>query len=137
MASIDSFELSAHFIDHRRVVSASFDGIGWQVETASGPVAVRTVDQAIRVARQQIGEMLRRVNRRPGWGLRVAVGPVAASYGDPDPEATFLPGGRADPSSLVARIYSRWRDGDSALSALDNALEIVGAYAGRPLRRAA
>lgn len=137
MESVDNFELSAHFIDRRRVVSATFDGIGWEVRTASGPVAVRTTDQAIRVARQQIGEMLRWVDHRPGWGLRVSVGPVAASYGDPDPEATFVPGGRADPNSLVARIYSRWRDGDSAISALDNALEIVGAYAGRRRRRAA
>ncbi|HEY0392006.1 MAG TPA: hypothetical protein VGC63_09875 [Solirubrobacterales bacterium] len=131
------FALSAHFIDNRRSVEAIFDGYSWTVETVSGPVSVRDIDQAIRIARQSIGELLRRVDRRPGWGLRVEVADVAASYGEPDPEEVSFPsGGRADPNSLVARIRGRWRQGDSPESALDNALEIVRGYAGRSRRSA-
>ena len=131
------FALSAHFIGNRRSVEAVFDGYSWTVETVSGPVSVRDIDQAIRIARQSIGELLRRVGRRPGWGLRVEVAGVAASYGEPDPEEVSFPsGGRADPNSLVARIRARWRHGDSPESALDNALEIVRGYAGRSRRSA-
>lgn len=131
------FALSAHFIGSRRSVEANFDGYGWTVDTASGPVSVRDIDQAIRIARQSIGELLRRVGRRPGWGLRVEVAGVAASYGEPDPEEVSFPsGGRADPNSLVARIRGRWHHGDSPESALDNALEIVRGYAGRRRRSA-
>lgn len=135
MSAVERFELSAHFLEHRRKVSASFDGISWTVTGDSGPVAVRNLDQAIKVAHQQVGQLLRPVGRRGGWGLRVEVASVAASYGEPDPLEPVLPGGgRVDPNSLVARIRSRWQAGDSPESALDNALEIVRAYIGRGRR---
>lgn len=136
MSAVERFELSAHFLEHRRKMSASFDGIIWTVNSDSGQVAVRDLNQAIKVAHQQIGQLLRPIGRRRGWGLRVEVASVAASYGEPDPlEPVFPGGGRADPKSLVARIWSRWQVGDSPESALDNALEIVRAYAGRCRRR--
>lgn len=131
------FEISAHFLGHRRSVSALFDGYGWRVEADGVPVAAKSLDQAIRAAQMHVGELVGRVGRRPGWGLRVETSSVSASYGDPDPEAVLMPGGAADPHSLVARIRDRWNDGDSAPAALENAVEIAWAYMGRRRQRAA
>lgn len=130
MTEKQGFQLKAHFLGNHRSIAAATDGYGWQVTTDSGQIAVSSVEQAIRVARQHIGEFLRKVDHKPGWGLRVDVGPVAASYGDPDPEEVIFPGGAADPNSLVSRIRSRWQAGDSPIAALENALEIVKGYAG-------
>jgi hypothetical protein len=137
MTENSKFELTAHFLGNRRSVAATPDGYGWQVTTDAGVVEVRSLEQAIRVARQHIGELLRKIDRKPGWGLRVQVGPVAASYGDPDPQEAVFPGGRVDPNELVARIRDRWDPGGSPVAALENALEIVKAYAGRARRQAA
>lgn len=137
MTENQGFELRAHFLGTRRSVSAAADGYGWQVTTEAGTVAVSSVEQAIKVARQHIGEFLRRVDHKPGWGLRVQVGSVAAPYGDPDPEEVVFPGGPADPNSLVSRIRNRWQPGDSPTAALENAIEIIRAYAGRSRRQAA
>lgn len=134
MSPAQSFELRAHFLDQRRSVSARFDGISWTVATDDGQLAARDLNQAIRIAHQQVGQLLRRVGHREGWGLRVEVAGVAASYGEPDPLQPFLPGGRADPNSLVARIRSRWQEGDSPEAALANALDLVRAYLGRGRR---
>lgn len=137
MTENQDFELQAHFLGARRSVSATADGYGWQVTTGAGTMAVGSIEQAIKVARQHIGEFLRKIDRKPGWGLRVQVGSVAASYGDPDPEEVVFPGGPADPNSLVSRIRNRWQPGDSPLAALENAIEIIKAYAGRSRRQAA
>lgn len=138
MTENNRFELKAHFLGTRRSVSADNDGTGWQVQTDSGLVAARSLEQAIRIAEQQIGELLRKAGGRPGWGLHVVAGPASASYGAPDPlEATFPGGGAADSNSLVARIYSRWKPGDSPVAALENALAIVRAYLDRGGRRRA
>jgi len=131
MSETDSFKLSAHFLEHRRRVSAQFDGISWTVANNDGQVAARGLNQAIRLAHQFVGQLLRPVGRREGWGLRVEVAGVAASYGEPDPLEPVFPGASADPNSLVARIRSRWQIGDSPESALENAFEIVRAYAGK------
>jgi len=130
MTEKQGFQLKAHFLGKHRSVAATTDGYGWQVTTESGQVAVSSIEQAIRVARQHIGEFLRRVEHKPGWGLRVEVGPVAASYGEPDPEEVVFPGGSADPNSLVSRIRTRWHSGDSPVAALENAIEIFKGYAG-------
>lgn len=124
------FQLQAHFLSSRRSVVAISDGYGWDVTTEAGSIAVRSLEQAIRVAQQHMGEFLRRIDRKPGWGLRVEVAGVAASYGDPDPQATFVPGPPAAPDELVARIRDRWQPGDSPIAALENAVEIVKGYAG-------
>jgi hypothetical protein len=132
------FELRAHFLQTRRSVRARPTGLGWQVETDADRVEVRTLEQAVRIAEQHIGELLRRVGRRPGWGLSVIAGSASAFYGEPDPMQVAVPGGRgASPDSLVARIRSRWKQGDSPVSALQNALQIVRGYLGRSGRRAA
>jgi len=63
------------------------------------------------------------------WGLRVSVGAVSAVYG----EFPGFPGSPSavDRSSPVVRIRSQWHDGQGPLAALENALRIVEAYAGR------
>jgi hypothetical protein len=137
MTENQGFELKAHFLGTRRSVSAGPDGYGWEVVTDQGRVEVRSLEQAIRIAEQHIGELLRRVGRKPGWGLRVIAGPAAASYGDPDPQETSLPGQPTKPDALVARIRSRWQSGDSPVAALENALQIVRAYVGKSRRQAA
>jgi hypothetical protein len=85
----------------------------------------------LRIAEQHVGELLRRVHRKPSWGLTVVAGTASASYGTPDPLAGGgFGGGGASPDSLVARIHSRWKPGDSPVSALENALQIARAYLG-------
>jgi hypothetical protein len=138
MTEKQGFELRAHFLGTRRSVSAEPDGFGWQVQTDSGRLEARSLEQAIRIGEQHIGELLRRVERKPGWGLTVTAGSASASYGEPDPLQVALPGGRpASPDSLVARIYSRWNPGSSPVAALQNALQIVRAYLGSGRGRAA
>jgi len=132
MTEKGGFELKAHFLGTRRSVSAEPDGLGWLVQTESGQRRASSLEQAIRIAEQHVGELLRRVGNKPGWGLRVSAGNVAASYGDPDPlEVSFPGGGQADPDSLVARIYATWNPGSGPAAALQNALKIVRAYLGR------
>jgi hypothetical protein len=138
MTEKQGFELRAHFLGTRRSVSAAPDGFGWQVQTDSGHLEARSLEQAIRIAEQHTGELLRRVERRPGWGLSVIAGPASASYGEPDPLQVALPGGRpASSDSLVARIHSRWNPGSSPVSALQNAVQIIRAYLGSGRGRAA
>lgn len=131
MTENQRFELKAHFLGVRRSVSAEATGLGWQIETDSSRFEVRSFERAVQAAEQHIGELLRRVGRKPGWGLRVVAGPASALYGDPDPLAPAMPGGPpAPPDSLVARIHPRWTPGDSPVAALQNALQIVRAYLG-------
>jgi hypothetical protein len=132
------FSLNAHVCGQPRSATATFDGLRYTVSLASGDVHARSLEQAIRIARDEIGRFLVSASRgdRP-WGLTVSVGSVSASYGDPHPGAVpQLSGPRADPNSLVARIRSRWRDGDSPRSAVENAIEIIRAYS-RHLRQGA
>lgn len=133
------FRLNAHVCGQPRSATATFDGLSYTISLASGDVHARSLEQAIRVARDDIGRFLVTANRgdRP-WGLTVSVGSVSASYGAPHPGAVpQLSGPPADPNSPVARIRSRWRDGDSARSALENAIEMIRAYLRDPRQRAA
>jgi hypothetical protein len=116
---------------------ASADGLGILVNTDAGPTRVGTVDAAIRVARDHIGRFLEPTGRGGiPWGLLVTVAEGSAAYGE-----WPLSGGTASPSfqqTALARIRRRWHDHD-ALSALENAIEIIRAYnceSGR-IRRAA
>jgi hypothetical protein len=108
------------------------------VSTSSGEFRVRTIDDGIRVARMEIGRFVKAAERSAPWGLTVSVANVSAFYGEPLPGSTPRFGPPADPNSFVAKIRRRWRPGDSAIAALDNATEIIRAYiGGRQRRRAA
>ncbi len=129
------FTLTAQVCGMNRSCSAESDGFGITVSTSTGPHAVRSWQDAIRVAERDIGLFLRRAERGDiPWGLHVSVGMVQAVYG----EWPLLPGPPSDDRpepSPVRRIRSKWRDSDGPMSALGNAVEIMKAYA--PRRRQA
>jgi hypothetical protein len=133
---VEIFRLAAQVLGTQRSAAATGDGTGYVVQTDAGPLAARSLNEAIRLARDHIGRFLHEADRRHAtWGLLVQVGEVSAVYGDwPLLPAAGPPSTRR--TSLVARIRDRWRGG-SAISALENALEIVRAYAATGGRDAA
>jgi hypothetical protein len=129
-----TFSLDAQVLGTERSVRAEADGLGIVLHMNDGLRRVRSWDEAVRVARDYIGEFLHRA-QRPGapWGLRVTVPDGQAVYG----EWPLLPSGPPTASfeqTPLSRIRSRWERG-SALSALENAVQIIRAYV--PRRRAA
>jgi plasmid stabilization system protein ParE len=132
------FSLDAQVCGLERSATAESDGYGITVHTSSGPVRARSTNDAIRIARDDIGEFLHRGERRGvPWGLRVSVGPVQAVYG----EWPLLPGGggggRVEDSPVV-RIRREWNERSGPSGALANAIRIIRAYlpAGRAGRAA-
>lgn len=133
------FTLDAQVLGDQRTVTAEEDGLGITVTTSQGLRRAGSVEEAIRIAREDLGEFLRSA-QRPGvpWGLCVRVAGVSAYYGD----VRFCrSGGGGSPlpqSDLVVRIRARWHDGQGPHAALENAIEIIRAYlGGRARRRAA
>lgn len=131
------FSLQAHLFTETRFASLDQVGDRLILSTRSGQRQVRTVDDGIRLARMEIGSFLKRAERSTPWGLTVSVGGVSASYGEPLPGSVPRVGPPPDPNSALVKIFSRWRPGDSAIAALDNAIELIRAYLGRRRRRAA
>lgn len=130
------FKLTAQVLGTTHSVSAETDGAGGiTVTTSSGPVRARNINDALRIARRDMGEFLLPA-QKPGrpWGLLVQVAGVQAVYGD-WPLFPGRPDGRPE-NSLVRRIRARWHDSEP-ISALENALEIVKAYLGSSGRVAA
>jgi hypothetical protein len=123
------FKFTARVCVDERTVSANADDFGGiTIQTSSGPRHARTVNQAIRIVRDDLGPFLGRAQRREiPWGLSVTVAGVSAHYGD----VRFLSGGGGGglPSNeLIVRIRRQWHDGQGPIAALDNALKIVRAY---------
>lgn len=130
------FTLDAQVCGTERTTRAEADGFGITVDTSAGPMRARSVNDAIRIARDDIGEFLQAAQRRGvPWGLRVTVSGGTAVYG----EWPLLGGGGGRgggfENSPLVRIRRRWHHGSDALSALANAVEIIRAYA--PAGRAA
>jgi hypothetical protein len=135
---VASFSLTAHICGHELVASAYNDGTGWVVETPAGQQAAGRFETALRLVRNEIGSYLKHARREQPWGLVVQADGSSAIYGTPNPAAgVVLSGPPGDPNSLVARIRRRWHDGDSPVSALQNAIEIVRAVIERSRRAAA
>jgi hypothetical protein len=127
------FTLSAQVFGDQRTVSAEQDALGITVTTSRGPQHARNLNDALRLAREDLGEFLRR-GERSGvpWGLCVRVAGVSAFYGDVRFCRSGGGGGGGLPSSeLVVRIRRRWHDNQGPTAALENALEIIRAYLGR------
>jgi hypothetical protein len=134
------FTLSAQIFGDQRTISAEQDALGITVTTSHGPQHPRNLNEALRLARDDLGEFLRR-GERAGvpWGLCVSVAGVSAYYGDVRFCRNAGSGGGGLPSTeLVVRIRRRWHDNQGPSAALENALEIICAYlGGRSERRAA
>lgn len=124
------FSLDAHKCGNERHTSAETDGFGITVSLDGEMVRARSTNDAIRIARDYIGEYLRQAERGGvPWGIRVTVPDGTAIYG----EWPFTRGGAGDPAfrnTPLFRIRNRWRDGSGPLSALANAVEIIRAYVG-------
>ena len=123
------FSLDAQVLGTERSVRAESDGLGITVYTSGGPRRARTWNEAVRIARDDIGEFLRPA-QRPGvpWGLRVTVSGGQAVYGEwpllPGPSEGGTGGFQQTP---LSRIRSRWH-ASSAHSALENAVAIIREY---------
>jgi hypothetical protein len=127
---MEVFSLVAQVLGTTRSDSVTGDGVGFTAQTSTGPQSARSLRQAIEIVRRDLGPFLQRAERSGvPWGLRVSVGAVSAVYG----EFPGFPGSPSavDRSSPVVRIRSQWHDGQGPLAALENALRIVEAYAGR------
>jgi hypothetical protein len=125
------FSLDAQKCGIERHTSAEADGFGITVSLDGEMVRARSTNDAIRIARDYIGEFLRQAERGGvPWGVRVTVSGGTAVYG----EWPMVGGGGGDPSfrnTPLFRIRNRWREGAGPLSALANAVEIIRAYAPR------
>jgi hypothetical protein len=122
------FSLAAQKCGSERHVQATSDGLGITVDLDGRMVSARSVEDAIRIGRDYIGEFLQPAQRGGiPWGLMVNVSGGSAVYG----EWPLLGGGGGSPgfqNTPLARIRDRWHD-SGPLSALANAIEIVRAYA--------
>jgi hypothetical protein len=124
------FSVVAQIFGQEQVVTATNDGTGIQLETATSVRRAATLQEAIRLAREELGRYLRTA-RHPAapWGLRVFTPCGNYAYGD-----WLFPGApaaRPSPPSALDRIRKRWREGSDPHSALENALEIARACAGK------
>jgi hypothetical protein len=77
------FTMSAQVLGDQRTVSAEQDALGITVTASRGLQHARNLNDALRLARDDLGEFLRR-GERAGvpWGLCVNVAGISAYYGD-------------------------------------------------------
>lgn len=125
------FSLGAQKCGPERHAQATSDGLGRITVDLDGEmIRARSVNDAIRIARDYIGEFLQPAQRGgTPWGLLVTVSGGSAVYG----EWPLSDGGGRSPDSQntpLVRIRNRWHD-SGPLSALANAIEIIRAYAPR------
>jgi len=120
------FALDAQKAGFEHHVHAETDGLGIVVYTDEEVRRVGSVNEAIRIARDYIGAFLQPAQRGGiPWGLLVTVSDGCAAYGE-WPLAGG--GGPSFQQTPLVRIHKRWHD-SGPLSALENAIEIIRAYA--------
>lgn len=125
---MEVFSLEAQVLGTPRRDSVTAEAFGLSAHTSSGVQPARSLRQAIEIVRRDIGPFLQRATRSGvPWGLRVSVGAIGAVYG----EFPGFPGSPSavDPTSPVVGIRNRWQPSQGPLGALENALQIVEAYA--------
>lgn len=122
------FSLSVQVCGEQHSVSAEPVGRGYLVQSSLGQRHTKGIGEAVRLCCHETAARLEPA-RRPGvpWGLHVSVGSRSAVYG----EWPLLPGpvDRPRRESLLSRIRRRYRDGDGPTVALDNARQIIEAFA--------
>jgi hypothetical protein len=125
---LNIFSLQIQVAGRQHSASAETDGATITVATDVSRVTARSVREAVRIANDYVGPLLRTADRNKlPWGLHVAVGEVAAVYG----AWPLLPGPTATDRTreeLVSKIRREYRDGSSATAALENADRIIDAY---------
>ena len=129
------FSLGAQRSGIERHVRAEADGFGITLLFDGTPIRVGSTNEAIRRARDFIGEYLLPAQRGGiPWGLIVTVSDGSAVYGE-----WPLRGGPPGPTfqrTPLVQIHKRWHD-SGPLSALENAVQILRAYTTARGRRAA
>jgi hypothetical protein len=125
------FSLDAQRCGPARHARADADGLGGiTVDLDGQQIHARSTNDAIRIARDYIGEFLQPAQRGGiPWGLRVTVSGGNAVYGEWPLVGSGGGGSPSFQSSPLVRIRNRWHD-SGPLSALANAIEIVRAYVG-------
>jgi len=132
------FTLIARTVIEVRSVTVSSDGKNYFVKTDSGTRPLRTLRQAVHLARDELGHFLAPIERANApWGLYVSVAGVAAFYGELQPNVPRSGGAPLPPGELINRIRDDYKPGDGPLAALGNAIKIIEAYLGRRHRAAA
>jgi hypothetical protein len=127
------FSLAAQKAGFEVHASAEADGLGITVNTDQGPIRAHSIDAAIRVARDYIGQFIEPACRGGiPCGLLVTVSDGVASYRE-----WPLAGGGGSPNfqqTALVRIRRECHH-DGPLSALANAIEIIHWYNRSPARR--
>lgn len=131
------FTLIARTVIEARTLTVSSDGMNFFVKTGSGTRPVRTLQQALHAARDQLGPFFVPIDHaKTSWGLYVSVAGVAAFYGELQPNVTRS-SAPLPPGELITHIRDDYEPGDGPLAALRNAIKIVEAYLRRGHRAAA
>lgn len=131
------FTLIARIVADVRTVTVSSDGTTYFVNSSAGTRTVRTLRQALRLARDELGHFLVNAERtKAPWGLYVSVANVCAFYGEAPPNVPRGGGAPLPPDELINRIRAEYKAG-GPIAALQNAIRIVEAYLGRGARAAA
>jgi hypothetical protein len=131
------FTLIARIVGDVRTVTVTSDGMTYIVTTATATQQVRTLRQAIQLAREEIGNFLVSAERtKAPWGLYLSVANVCTFYGDTPPRVPRAGGAPLPPDELINRIREEYKKG-GPIAALQNAIRIIEAYLGRRGHRAA
>ncbi len=121
MAALFSLDAQASGTDHH--VAAESDGYGIAMQVDGQALRARSYREAVVIARNHMSAILIRAEHGDvSWGFRVRVPDGVAVYGEWPPEE------RSAETTAVVRIRDDWQ-GSGPSSALDNALEILRAYA--------
>ena len=130
------FSLTSQILGEERGVTAEWRGRALAVISDQGVTHARSVNDATRVAAQILGPGLERAGKKKlPWGLHVDVAGMQAVYGDWP--LLQVPVRRDPRPTPLSRIRAQWKEGDSPLEALDNAIRIIHAFAERRGRKAA
>ena len=130
------FRLTSQILGEEHPVTAEWRSRAVAVTSEADVTMARNVNDATRVAAHILGPGLERAGKKKlPWGFSVEVAGSQAVYGDWPLLPVPVP--RDPRPTPLSRIRAQWKEGDSPLEALDNAIRIIHAFAERPRRAAA